>query len=185
MLNDDLFKGLTKPVVLINTSRGDVLESEVLKLAVKNEKIKKLVIDVWENEPDIDTDLMTIAEIATPHIAGYSIEGKANATSMVVQAVSHYYGLGLDDWYPEIPADPRQMELNCMGMSNQEICRMVFNAVYPINADSVNLKAAPEHFADLRGNYVFRHENTAWELTMHHAKENVKSTFRSFGFKVK
>jgi len=185
LLNDDFFEGLAKPVVLINASRGAVLDTEVLKNAVKAELIKKLVVDVWENESNIDIDLLESVEIATPHIAGYSIEGKANATSMIVQAVSHIYGMGIDDWYPEIPADPRQMELDCKSMSDQEVYRMVFNAVYPIHADSVNLKAAPEHFPDLRENYVFRHENTAWELILNNARKNIKSTLRSFGFQIK
>ncbi|MBN2174430.1 MAG: 4-phosphoerythronate dehydrogenase [Bacteroidales bacterium] len=184
LLNEEFFEGLVKPVVLINTSRGAVLDSDVLKLAVRNEKIKRLVIDVWENEPHIDSELLEITEIATPHIAGYSIEGKANATAMTVQSVGRIYGLGLDAWYPEIPADPQKIDLECNDMPVQEIYSMVFNAVYPIHLDSVTLKASPEHFADLRGNYVFRHENSAWELTMHHADEKVKSTLRSFGFQV-
>ncbi len=184
LLNDDFFEGLEKPVVLINTSRGAVIDTEVLKSAFTDGKIKKMVIDVWENEPDIDADLLDSVEIATPHIAGYSVEGKANATSMIVQAVSHQYGMGIDDWYPEIHDDPRQMEVDCTGLSDLEICRMVFNAVYPIHADSVTLKAAPEHFSEVRGNYVFRHENTAWSLTLHNATENIQSTLRSFGFQI-
>jgi erythronate-4-phosphate dehydrogenase len=183
-LNEYFFEGFEKPVVLINTSRGAVVETEVLKNAVKDEMIRNLVIDVWENEPDIDPELLKMTEIATPHIAGYSIEGKANATAMAVQAVSHFFGLGIDEWYPQLPADPAHFDLDCRKMTEQEIYRTVFNAVYPIYADSQKLKAAPEHFADLRGNYALRHENGAWDLSLHHTNENIKSTLRSFGFQV-
>jgi len=185
LLGDVFFDGLAKPVILINASRGAVLDTEVLKYAFNKGKIQKAVIDVWENEPVIDEELLAQTEIATPHIAGYSIEGKANATAMIVQAVSHHFGLGIDDWYPEIPADPQQMELDCKSMSDQEICRMVFNAVYPIHADSLTLKAAPERFSELRENYIFRHENTVWELIMRNANEKIKSTLRSLGFLIK
>ncbi|MCB2219402.1 MAG: 4-phosphoerythronate dehydrogenase [Bacteroidetes bacterium] len=185
LLSEDFFGELVKPVVLINSSRGAVLDTEVLKNAVIDEKISQLVIDVWENEPEIDTELLAMTEIATPHVAGYSIEGKANATAMVVRAVSSIYGLGVGDWYPEIPADLRQLELDCAGLSDQEIFRMVFNAVYPIHADVVKLKTAPEHFEELRGEYVYRHENTAWELSLHNTTQTIKSTLRSFGFHIK
>ena len=184
LLNESFFEGLNRPVVLINTSRGAVLDTEVLKYAYREGFIKKLVIDVWENEPEIDEELMNMAGISTPHIAGYSVEGKANATAMVVHAVSDFYGLGKDDWFSNIPADPRQMELNCQGLSNLEIFRMVFNAVYPIHADSVTLKSAPDHFKDLRRNYVYRHENSGWELILHNAGEEVKLKLKSFGFHI-
>ncbi len=184
LLNEAFFEGLSKPVVLINTSRGAVLDTEILKQAVHYKKIKNPVIDVWENEPEIDKELMELSEIATPHIAGYSMEGKANATAMIVQAVSHFFGLGIDSWFPKIPTDPQKIDLDCTAKPDQEIYRSVFNSVYPIYADSIALKATPESFADLRGNYVFRHENTAWMLTLNNASEKIRSTLKSFGFQI-
>jgi erythronate-4-phosphate dehydrogenase len=182
--NEDFFEGLAKPVTLINTSRGAVVETQVLKNAVKYEKISNLVIDVWENEPEIDGELLEMAQIATPHIAGYSIEGKANATAMVVQAVSHFFGLGLDDWYPAVSHEQRDFELDCKGMSEQNVLRMVMKTVYPIHLDDFKLKSTPDHFEEIRRGYVFRRENKAYALRLKNANKKTISTLISLGFQI-
>ena len=82
--------------VVINASRGEVVDTEALL-----DSGFDCAIDVWEHEPDIDRRLLEKAVIATPHIAGYSLQGKANATAMAVGAVARHFGLPLEDWYPE------------------------------------------------------------------------------------
>lgn len=184
LLDDDFLAGLSKPVVLINSSRGAVSDTEALKQAFFEGKISKLVLDVWENEPDLDPELLEVTEIATPHIAGYSLEGKANGTAIIVKKVSEIFGMGIEDWYPQIPSDPLQIDLDCKELSKQEIIRMVFNVVYPIHADINKFKAAPEYFEELRRDYIFRHENPAWKLTLNNTTEHIKSTLRLFGFQI-
>jgi erythronate-4-phosphate dehydrogenase len=94
-------KLLSKSQVLINSSRGEVVDSEALKVSLQGKMLAECVLDVWEREPEMDTQLLGLVEIGTPHIAGYSIDGKANGTSMSVQAFSRFFGLDLNDWYPE------------------------------------------------------------------------------------
>lgn len=184
LLGDAFFEGLQKPITLINTSRGAVLESEVLKSAVRNKHISHLVLDVWENEPNIDMELLELTEIATPHVAGYSMEGKANATAMVVHAVSEYFGLGIDDWYPQLPGHTKLLKFDCQALSPQEIFRMAFNAVYPIHQDVLKLKTSPELFEDIRGDYVFRHENGAYSIVLSNASQEIADTLKKIGFKL-
>ena len=61
------------------------MDTEALKNALTGEKIAGAVVDVWEREPEIDIPLMHMAFLATPHIAGYSADGKANGTAMIVK----------------------------------------------------------------------------------------------------
>ncbi len=77
--------------ILINSSRGAVVKTEALKSALANRKLSAAVLDVWEREPNIDIELLSLCEIGTPHIAGYSFDGKVNATKMVYQAFCEHF----------------------------------------------------------------------------------------------
>ena len=79
--------------ILINASRGEVVDNEALKTALQHRSIKAAVLDVWENEPQIDQELLRLVAIATPHIAGYAIDGKANGSTMSVQAIARFFGI--------------------------------------------------------------------------------------------
>ena len=133
--------------ILINASRGEVVATEaLLRSGVE------CAIDVWEGEPDIDHRLLKKAFVATPHIAGYSLQGKANATAMAVAAVANHFGLPLREWYPAqiSPSTPQPI-------SWEELCRRM-PTHYDINADSQLLKAHPEQFEALRNGYDYRAE---------------------------
>ncbi len=87
------FGKIKKGTWLINSSRGEVVETEALKNALAEEKLAGAVIDVWEKEPEIDIPLMHTAFLATPHIAGYSVDGKANGTSMIVTDLCRFFDI--------------------------------------------------------------------------------------------
>ena len=120
-------------------------------------KVADVVIDCWEHEPDVDRTLLDRAALATPHIAGYSADGKANAAMQSVRAVSRFFGLGLDDWTPGgLPAP--------YNIDREELAdvRDFFLRTYDIEADSRRLKEHPEQFEQLRSNYPFRREPVAY-----------------------
>ncbi|MHC4143793.1 MAG: 4-phosphoerythronate dehydrogenase, partial [Planctomycetota bacterium] len=73
LANEEFFKSLKKGCVFVNASRGGVVDSAALKAAIQSERFGAVVLDVWENEPDIDTDLLQMVDLGTPHIAGYSL----------------------------------------------------------------------------------------------------------------
>ena len=117
--------------ILINASRGEVVDYKALKEALKAQQIKAAVLDVWENEPNLDRELLDWVEIATPHIAGYAIDGKARGTEMSVQALARHFGITeLYDWKVEsLPSH---------------------TAPYDILLDDAALRQAPEQFEELR-----------------------------------
>ena len=122
-LFDNDFLSKTKDgSIIINSSRGEVVSTDTLKKGLISKKVKAAVIDVWENEPNIDLELLKQVDIATPHIAGYSADGKANGTAMSVQALSRHFNLGLDDWFPEnIPSPSKpSFKIDCNELSTEE-----------------------------------------------------------------
>ncbi len=100
LFNMESFSKMKNGVWFINSSRGEVADTVALKMALISGNLSGAVLDVWENEPDIDRELLDMAFLATPHIAGYSTDGKANGTAMVVNSLSSYFNLPITDWYP-------------------------------------------------------------------------------------
>ena len=144
----DALLALTKPgAVIVNTSRGEVVDGAALLRSGRT-----ALLDVWEHEPEPDRTLLDRALLATPHIAGYSEQGKANATAMAVAAVSRAFGLPLEGWYPSqaAPSAPRPI-------SWQELCATIDDA-FDIEAESRRLKASPELFERFRDRYAYRRE---------------------------
>ena len=147
-LADERLLGMLRPnAVVINTSRGEVVDGEALVRSGH-----PCALDVWEHEPAIDRTLLDRALIATPHIAGYSEQGKANATAMSVDALARHFGLPLTGWYPPeaAPSTPRPI-------SWQELCRTIGGA-FDIEAESRRLKENPTDFEALRDHYAYRRE---------------------------
>ncbi|MDR0907470.1 MAG: 4-phosphoerythronate dehydrogenase [Rikenellaceae bacterium] len=147
---DSQFLGTTKPdAVIVNSSRGAVVEPSALRNAIGQ---RGFVIDTWNNEPDIDRAVLQAALLATPHIAGYSEQGKAMATAMIVNGLAHHFGLPLSGWYPEGVARSEARPI----MWN-EMCSTI-PQYFDIAAQSRLLKARPEDFETFRNNYTYRTE---------------------------
>ena len=147
MACERLFREMKPGAVIINSSRGEVVDGDALLRSPM-----QWVLDVWEHEPTLDPALLEKALLATPHIAGYSLQGKANATALAVAALARRFGLPLEGWYPpEVPpAVPRPI-------SWQELCRSI-PEVYDIEAESRRLKADVSRFEALRDHYEYRRE---------------------------
>lgn len=184
-LCDSKFLDLLKPgAIIINSSRGEVVLSESLKKALSTNKLKAAVLDVWENEPNIDIELLNLLDIATAHIAGYSAEGKAMGTAMAVRALSRYFGWGLDSWFPEqIPSLPKQeININCQDKSSQEIINEAIIATYNIAEDDKKLRKSVEDFEILRSNYPVRREFSAYKVHLQNDCHSIKNKLPDLGF---
>ena len=180
----DFFNLMKKGAWFINTSRGEVAETNAILDAIKSKHIGGTVLDVWENEPDIDPDLLEFSDIATPHIAGYSADGKANGTALSVQAISNFFGLGLGDWYPEnipIPANANT-SFSCRNKKRQDIFRELSLLSYNILQDSDTLKKSPKTFERQRENYPLRREPGAYNLKVFHCDDEKMKFIRELGF---
>ncbi len=166
MADDAFFRKMKPGAWFVNTARGEVMHTTALKEVLRAGKLSGAVIDVWENEPGIDHELLQLATIATPHIAGYSLDGKANGTAVSVQAVSRFFKLGLDNWYPHHIPKPAQPVITPKS-DNQSTEVLVYDALmhtYNILEDSRKLKASPNDFENFRNHYPPRREFTAYSI---------------------
>lgn len=146
LAGNHFFDSLCRQPIIINTSRGPVADTMALKAALADGRIRQAVVDVWENEPAIDRELLNQVFIGTPHIAGYSADGKVNADNMVMDALCNFFGLPRP---PRIVPPPLPTDFVYSGDPLQ-----LYN---PLD-DSQKLKAHPEQFEWLRGNYPLRRE---------------------------
>ena len=133
--------------IIINASRGEVVDNRAVA-----ESGHRYIFDVWEGEPNIEPDILQGATLATPHIAGYSVQGKANATAMVVNALAHHFDLPLKEWYPESieRTTPQPISWNELCASISEYC--------DIKKESLQLKDSPQDFELIRNGYNYREE---------------------------
>ena len=172
---------------LINSSRGPVVDNAALKAALRAKALRGAVLDVWEGEPEPDRDLMDLLDIATPHIAGYSADGKATGTQMSVRTVAAVLGLPLTDWRPAdipAPAQPLAFTLDATGKSRQEVLSEAILYTYDILADDRALRAHPERFEQLRGDYPVRREPTAFTLRLQGGDPALADALAALGFHI-
>ena len=171
--------------ILMNSSRGPVVDNAALKEALKRRALKGAVLDVWEHEPDIDRELMGLLDIATPHIAGYSADGKANGTTASVRTVAEYLGLPLTEWSPAempLPAQPLEFTLDAAGKTRQQVLSEAVLHTYDVLDDDRALREHPELFEKLRGDYPVRREFTAFSVRLEGATPEEAEILTKIGF---
>ena len=150
LANETLFDSLSKRPIIINSSRGAVVDNEALLYAINYNKVKDAVIDTWENEPNINKELLKRVWIGTPHIAGYSADGKTNADNMVISALCEFFSLPMQPAIcpPEIP------NADLCPKNEDERTLFLYNPI----PESNKLKLEPEKFEWFRNNYPLRRE---------------------------
>ena len=194
LADENFFKSLKPGCVFLNTARGGVVDTKSLKAVMKAGRLKAVVLDVWENEPDIDNELLRMVDLGTPHIAGYSLDGKVNGMMMIYKAVCEYFGLEvkkrIEDFLPEPEKPQVAVGLGCE--DEQEILHGVVQEIYPINRDDFNMREilmVPEaerdrFFDDLRKDYPVRREFGNTKVLLKSSKETVAKKLAGIGFKV-
>lgn len=184
-LADEVFLNAMKPgAVLLNTSRGEVADNPALKRALLAGTLRAAVLDVWENEPEIDRELLAQVFRGTPHIAGYSADGKANGTAMAVQAVARKFGIEpLYEWRPSaLPApEPATIDL-AAAASPEEQLALACNTACDLLRDDADLRRDPGRFEQLRGNYRIRREAPAY--TIRGGSGEVRDTLKRLDFRL-
>lgn len=188
LADEVFFRKIIGGKILINTSRGEVIETSALKNAIRIGKVTASILDVWENEPYIDLDLLRMVDIATPHIAGYSVEGKANGTSLCVNAINKFFNLGLaDNWFPEnipMPIDGIKLDIECKNRSLQDIfCEIIFST-YDIKTDDIKLRKSPETFEEQREKYPIRREFENYIVNLSNAYNEIIKALSDLNFKL-
>jgi len=184
MVSAEFLRGLMKNPLVINTCRGEVFETMAVLNARRSGALEGIIIDCWENEPEPDAGLLNMADYGTPHIAGYSRDGKATGTKMSVRAVSRFFGLGIDDWQPsdvEPPSNP-VIELDGNNRSGELVLADAILSTYEIERDDRALRKNPGSFEQLRGDYPVRREFDSFSVRAVNVEAAVIQKLLELGF---
>lgn len=146
LISEDFLNSCRRKPVIINAARGAVADTQALIRAIDSGIIAAPVIDCWEGEPAISRELLSRAAIATPHIAGYSREGKMRATEMALTAFCNHFGLPMPAQLPD--------DLSVTPAPTADSIA----ASYDIMADDAMLRSNPSDFEHLRNSYNYRRE---------------------------
>ena len=194
LADEQFFKSLRERCVFVNASRGGVVDSEALKRAIRSGRLRAVVLDVWENEPNIDMELLEMVDIGTPHIAGYSLDGKITGMIMIYKAVCEYFGLGarfeIEDFLPE-PAIP-QLRIETSTNNEQDALADAVQKIYNIREDDVRLRRVcekpvekrGEFFDSLRKNYPIRREFQNTRIVLENPCKSIEDKLAGIGFKI-
>ncbi len=183
---------MKKGSILINTSRGGVVDGQALKDALRNGRIDRAVLDVWEKEPNIDAELLAGVAIGTPHIAGYSRDGKTRAAEMIYDAACRFFHAE-----PPAPLTGPAQETAAISVSPETdrfypFLRGAVSQAYDIMMDDADLrrlltKPAEERgdfFRSLRARYRVRKEFTNFEVRIHPSQESFGPRLAALGFRI-
>ena len=165
MFDSSRLASMNRNQILINSSRGEVVDGAALKNALSRKNILAASLDVWENEPQIDTELLSLLFTGTPHIAGYSIDGKATGTTMSVQALGKFFDLPCKDWeVTEVPPSlqPTEFSIDVTGKTPQEVLADAILHTYDIKNDDAALRTDVASFEKQRSHYPVRREFPAF-----------------------
>jgi erythronate-4-phosphate dehydrogenase len=206
LADEVFFKSLKPGCVFINTCRGGVHDTAALKNAIESKKLSACVLDVWENEPNIDCDLLRMVDISTPHIAGYSLDGKIAGLLMIYEAACKYFKAEpkhtITDFLPppavpqitieKIDPDPAS-PTGFTEASDQAMLNKIVQHVYAINRDDFNTReiamVEPEKrarfFDDLRKNYPVRREFQNTTIILKQQSTHLTDMLTGIGFKIK
>jgi erythronate-4-phosphate dehydrogenase len=186
LINDRSIRNMKKGVWIINTSRGEVILTSAIKKALRYVRFGGCVLDVWENEPDIDYELLDKVYLATPHIAGYSTDGKANGSAMIINALSSAFDMPLKNWFPEVVPQPHNPEftINAKNKDHEQVLREAVLHTYDINEDDFKLRFSPSDFEKLRSDYPVRREFSSFNVSLNGGTKKVQKMLEELGFRV-
>ncbi|MCX8063870.1 MAG: 4-phosphoerythronate dehydrogenase [Candidatus Hydrogenedentes bacterium] len=193
MINSDFFYSLKRKVVFINTSRGGVVATKSLIEAIKKGIVTHSIVDVWENEPNINLELLNLVTLATPHIAGYSFDGKVNGTYQLYHAFCQYIGKQ-PTWDFKSCLPTPDIKLIDLDTNKPYWLHDSVHKIYPIFEDDKRLREISaksedqrgKFFDQLRKNYPIRREfhNTTIRLSSKDANWEIINVLEGIGFKV-
>ena len=167
-LLDDRFFSLVKPgACIVNAARGEAAVGSALKAALKSGKVACAAVDVWENEPEIDRELLSLCRFATPHIAGYSTDGKANGTTMAVRATAEFFSIDALKSFLALPPPPANDELIRAREDDSEEAELhrILCHTFDLHQVDMDLRNDPGSFEQLRGNAPLRREPFAYQVS--------------------
>lgn len=194
MFSKAFFVALKHRAVFINSARGSVVDEAALQDVLSKRDDLTLVLDVWRNEPTIDIRLLPRVEIATPHIAGYSLDGKVRGTRMVFERACEFFHGCCDFHIDTLPGgdNPRDIVIKAQA-SDAELISQAVKHAYAIRKDDQRLRhlaqISPDeqaaYFDQLRKQYPVRREYSYFTVHVHRQQALGASLLQGLGFQVK
>jgi dihydropteroate synthase len=193
LADEKFFKSLKERCVFINASRGGVVDGGTLKSAIQAGRLRATVLDVWEDEQDIDIELLKMVDIGTPHIAGYSLDGKIVGMIMIYRAACEYFAVepkfDIEDFLPK-PAVP-ELKLDTHITNDQKALLSAVRKIYRIDKDDARLRrilvkpaeGRGKYFDGLRKNYPERREFKNTSVIVKDTSSKLAKKLIGIGFK--
>jgi erythronate-4-phosphate dehydrogenase len=193
LLGASVLEKITDRQILINTSRGEVIDEAALLQKLMASPAFPVVLDVWENEPQINTDLLERVTIGTPHIAGYSLDGKANGTEMIYQALCRFLGFPVRHKAAQFLAEAPLSKLAFTGQADPSwLINTAIRACYDVRSDHWRLRSAlasaedvGAEFDRLRREYPVRREFQNTKIQLKNLNSEVFNRVKNLGFRMK
>lgn len=196
LADEKFFASLKDGAVFINSSRGKVQDEAALKKAMQSGKLGGVVLDVWETEPQVDSWLLQNVDLSTPHIAGYSYDGKVAGMIMIYQAACQHFGLKATktamDFLPEPVVPELVLPAGHFHQPEEFVIQDVLQQVYVINRDDFNMREIllqpenkrPAWFDGLRKNYPVRREFHNTKVLLPDAESTLAKKLSGIGFQI-
>lgn len=191
LVNDRFLSRLKPGCLFINASRGEVVDEDCLLQALDRGWVSRAVLDVFEGEPRLRRDVAARADLISPHIAGYSFEGRVRGTEMCYRAACRFFGRE-PAWDPAFiySASRGRLRASCRGRDPEEVLLSLVKAAYDIEADDRALRAGLDaddaqrgrHFQRVRSAYPERHEFPGYAVALEDADPGLRSRVRGLGF---
>jgi erythronate-4-phosphate dehydrogenase len=194
MISSAELAALRPDQLLINSGRGEVIDNQALKHRLEQADAPLAALDVWEGEPRIDPELVALTWLATPHIDGYSLEGKVQGTEMIYQALSQFLGLPVRKKAGQFLPEPAMSKVSFTSNAAEDAAiRIALRACYDPRQDDARLRLAmtgtPEErgmaFDQLRRDYPVRRECSSLKVQLKGSSKSLQDSFKAIGFKLK
>ena len=190
LFNKENLKKIKNNTIFLNASRGQVVDNSALIELIQTKNLKT-VLDVWENEPDIDIKLLDFVKIGTPHIAGYSFEGKLNGTIMIYNAFCKAFN-ERPSWKPKLPGIGNTSIDAVMKTYSEEFLFNIFTSIYNIGKDDKEMRLIkdqpkgqrPKYFDQLRKNYPLRREFSNYQISLNSKNKELERILKAFRFQL-
>lgn len=193
LIDAERLQSMKADAVLINSARGPVVDNQALKTHLQNNEDFCAILDVWEDEPELDRELLSLCHLATPHIAGYSLDGKMLGTEMIYQAASEYFGLPVRVKLGQFLPEPGIRKLNFSeNVPVHQALRTAIRACYEVRVDDGVMRAALKHtaslreaFDELRRSYPQRRDTTTLKVGVPSKSHDLQEVLAAAGFDVR
>ena len=188
-------KRMKRGSVLINTARGAVVDTRALNGALRTGHLAAALLDVWENEPAIDVELLSMVELGTSHIAGYSFDGKLNAVRQIHDAMGKFFQMPRTWTVPASLPPPKVAEMRLESGPTDPFGKSLWHVVrscYDIDVDDKALRELlgvdpaerSRFFRRLRAEYPVRREFQATKILLSPDQPSLRERLAALGFSV-